>query len=108
MVFEMKEMLLTGRLNDFGKMLHEAYINKKRMNPHVSEGTIIDALYQKALDHGALGGKLCGAGGGGYLLIYCETDRQHEVRWELESMGGQFTDFAFDGLGLQTWRSRCR
>lgn len=108
LAYEMKEALLTARLNRFGEMLDEAYASKKRMNPHVAEGTIVDALYETAKEHGAIGGKLCGAGGGGYLLLYCETGRQNDVRRALEAIGGQFTDFAFDGYGLQTWRSRCR
>ena len=55
MVFEMKEALLKGRLDTFGRMLNEAYVNKKRMNPEVAQGTIIDELYAVALAHGALG-----------------------------------------------------
>lgn len=106
--YEMKEALLTGRLDDFGAALHTAYANKKRMNPHVAEGTSADLLYETARLHGAIGGKLCGAGGGGYLLLYCATDRQHDVRRSLEALGGRFSDFAFDGLGLQLWRTRCR
>jgi D-glycero-alpha-D-manno-heptose-7-phosphate kinase len=78
------------------------------MNPHVAEGTPADALYEAALKHGAVGGKLLGAGGGGYLLLFCETGKQHIVRRALEEMGGQFTDFAFDGYGLQIWRSATR
>jgi len=108
MVYDMKDALLTGRLDDFGEMLHEAYVNKKRMNPYISEGTPADLLYETARRHGAIGGKLCGAGGGGYLLLYCATDRQQEVRRALEELGGRFTDFAFDGFGLQVWRSHCR
>jgi D-glycero-alpha-D-manno-heptose-7-phosphate kinase len=108
MVYGMKEALLTGRLDDFGEMLHETYLNKKRMNPHIAEGTSADILYEAAREHGAIGGRLCGAGGGGYLLLYCRTDRQHEVRQSLEAIGGQFTDFAFDDLGLQMWRSASR
>jgi len=108
MAFEMKEALLTGALNRFGEMLHEAYMNKKMMNPHVADGTPADALYESACKHGVIGGKLLGAGGGGYLLLYCETGRQLEVRQALEAMGGQFTDFSFDGLGLQVWRSHSR
>ncbi|HVO78387.1 MAG TPA: GHMP kinase [Candidatus Bathyarchaeia archaeon] len=108
MVFEMKEALLTGNLERFGIMLHEAYMNKKRMNPRVSEGTPADALYEAALKHGTIGGKLLGAGGGGYLLLYCETGKQLAVRHALEEMGGQFADFSFDGCGLQVWRSCSR
>ena len=78
------------------------------MNPECAEGTIADQLYEQALAQGATGGKLLGAGGGGYLLLYCETDKQHDVRKALQALGGQFTDFAFDGLGLQAWRSQSR
>jgi D-glycero-alpha-D-manno-heptose-7-phosphate kinase len=108
MVYEMKEALLLGQLDRFGEMLHEAYENKKRMNPDIVADTPADVLYETARQHGAIGGKLCGAGGGGYLLLYCETGRQQEVRRELEKLGGQFTDFAFDGWGLQVWRSSSR
>ena len=107
MVFEMKEALLTGALERFGAMLHEAYMNKKLMNPHISEGTSADVLYETARKHGVIGGKLLGAGGGGYLLLFCETGKQFNVRRALEAMGGQFADFAFDGYGLQVWRSSC-
>ena len=108
MAFEMKEALLTGNLEHFGLMLHEAYLNKKRMNPKVAEGTPADALYEMALQHGTIGGKLLGAGGGGYLLLYCQTGKQLAVRRALEEMGGQFADFSFDGCGVQVWRSRAR
>src|SRR5262249_62043551 len=108
LAFEMKEALLRGRLDDFGQLLHEAYVNKKRMSPGVADGTNADLLYEEALTQGAAGGKLLGAGGGGYLLLYCETHRQHAVRQALTALGGQFTDFAFDDLGLQSWRSGSR
>jgi D-glycero-alpha-D-manno-heptose-7-phosphate kinase len=108
LVFEMKEAVLKGRLHDFGELLHDAYANKKRMNPDVAAGTICDRLYDEALAQGATGGKLLGAGGGGYLLLYVQTHRQHAVRQALTALGGQFTDFAFDDLGLQTWRSGSR
>jgi len=49
-----------------------------------------------------------GAGGGGYLLLYCETGKQLAVRRALEELGGKFADFSFDGSGLQVWRSCAR
>jgi len=107
MVFEMKEALLRGSLYEFGKLLHQAYENKRQMNPHASDRDI-DALYQLALDNGAIGGKLCGAGGGGYLLLFVEAFRRNDVRQALENAGGEFTDFSFDDHGLQVWRSTCR
>jgi D-glycero-alpha-D-manno-heptose-7-phosphate kinase len=108
MVFEMKEALLTGNLHRFGLLLHEAYLNKKRMNPRVAEGTTTDVLYDAARKSGVIGGKLLGAGGGGYLLLYCETGKQLAVRRALEQLGGQFTDFSFDECGVQVWRSCAR
>jgi D-glycero-alpha-D-manno-heptose-7-phosphate kinase len=108
LVYEMKEALLVGELDRFGELLHEAYMNKKRTNPHIVDGTPADLLYETARNHGAIGGKMPGAGGGGYLLLYCETGREHEVRRELEKLGGQVTDFAFEGWGLQVWRSHSK
>jgi D-glycero-alpha-D-manno-heptose-7-phosphate kinase len=108
MAYEMKEALLNSRLQDFGDMLHESYMNKKQINPDITEGTPTDLLYETARRHGAISGKLLGAGGRGYLLLYCQTDRLQEVGRALEEPGGQFTDFAFDGLGLQVWRSQWR
>jgi D-glycero-alpha-D-manno-heptose-7-phosphate kinase len=106
LAYKMKDVLLSGRLDEFGDILHESYVNKKRVNPHITAGTPADMLYDEARKHGASGGKLLGAGGGGYLMLYCETGRVQEVRRTLEGLGGQFTDFAFDGLGLQVWRSK--
>lgn len=104
MVDEMMEALLTGDLRGFGALLHEAYLNKLRMNPHVTTPAIVK-LYETARKNGAVGGKLCGAGGGGYLLLFVDSARRHDVRVALEAAGGQFTDFALDHHGLQVWRS---
>jgi D-glycero-alpha-D-manno-heptose-7-phosphate kinase len=108
MVFEMRDALVDGDLDRFGFLLHEAQVNKMRMNPHVTEGTAIDQMYEAARDAGALGGKLLGAGGGGYVAFYCPTNKQHEVRAVLEKMGASFSDFAFDTQGMQVWRSASR
>ncbi len=108
MVYEMREALVAGDLDRFGFLMHESYLNKLQMNPYVTDGTQIDAMYEAARHAGALGGKLLGAGGGGYLALFCPTDCQHEVRSELEPMGAVFTDFSFDTRGTQAWRSRSR
>lgn len=99
---DMKAALLQGRLRDFAALLHEGWDNKKRMatkisNPH------IDEMYEEARKHGALGGKITGAGGGGYMLFICEFDQKHKVAERLEHMGGQIVEFAFDYHGLRTW-----
>jgi len=100
---EMKNALLRRRLNEFGELLHYAWENKKKLsskitNPHIEE------MYEEARKAGALGGKISGAGGGGYLLLYCSFEKKHKVAERLRKMGGTITDFAFDSYGLQTWR----
>jgi D-glycero-alpha-D-manno-heptose-7-phosphate kinase len=102
---ELKNALLQARLDDFGRLLHEAWMNKKKMAKQITNDTI-DALYAAARKHGALGGKILGAGGGGYLLLYCEFDKKHIIAKELEKLGGQFVEFTFDHHGLQTWEVR--
>ncbi|MBD3185109.1 GHMP kinase, partial [Candidatus Poribacteria bacterium] len=63
----------------------------------------IESLFDLALKNGALGGKASGAGGGGCLIFYCNDDREHVVRKELQEAGCQVIDFNFDFDGLQTW-----
>ncbi len=98
----MKNALLQDHLSDFGQLLHEAWINKKRMAKQITNPSI-DFMYETARKHGALGGKILGAGGGGYLLLYCPFDRKHIIAEELEKVGGQAVEFTFDYHGLQTW-----
>jgi len=99
----MKNALLQRRLNEFGKMLHYAWENKKRMSDSISNSEI-EKMYEEARKAGALGGKITGAGGGGYMLLYCQFEKKHKVAERLKKMGGTITDFAFDPYGLQTWR----
>jgi len=110
MAFEMRDAVERGEFDVLGRMLQGAYEAKKRMNPHIAEGTPIERLFEVAREAGALGGKICGAGGGGYLLLYCRPERQPEVRAALERLGGQLARFSFDPSGVQanvggrTWR----
>lgn len=102
---ELKNALLKGKLNDFGALLNDAWINKKKMADQISDSHI-DELYEVARKHGALGGKISGAGGGGYMFFYCPFDQKHIVAEQLEKMGGQVVNFHFDLQGLQTWEIR--
>lgn len=102
---DLKNALLQGRLDDFGSLLHAAWLNKKKMakqisNPHIEE------LYEVAHTNGALGGKITGAGGGGYMFFYCEFGKKHIVSKKLEQHGAQVVDFNFEADGLQTWGVR--
>ena len=63
----------------------------------------IDELYEEALKAGAMGGKLLGAGGGGFLLLYCPYNVRHKVAARMEQMGGQLTDWNFELRGAQSW-----
>jgi D-glycero-alpha-D-manno-heptose-7-phosphate kinase len=100
--YEMKNSLLKGDLNDFGEMLHQCWESKKELAPDITNEQI-DKLYKKARSRGALGGRICGAGGGGYLLLYCESDKKHLVAEELEKLGAKAESFEFENKGLQIW-----
>jgi D-glycero-alpha-D-manno-heptose-7-phosphate kinase len=100
---DMKNALLRRRLDDFGELLDCAWQAKKQISTKISNPTI-DELYEVAQKTGALGGKITGAGGGGYILFYCCFERKHKVAEAMRSMGAIPTDFAFETHGLQTWR----
>jgi D-glycero-alpha-D-manno-heptose-7-phosphate kinase len=78
MAFQGSKYLSCGKLDDFGQLLHEAWMVKKTINSGISNDNI-DCMYETALKAGALGGKLLGAGGGGYLLLYVPTKYQRNV-----------------------------
>lgn len=99
---EMKNALLQRRVLDFGELLGVAWEQKKRMSPKISN-EFIDTAYDEARKHGALGGKVTGAGGGGFILLCCPFQRKHHVANALIAMGGQVTEFEFTSHGLTTW-----
>jgi len=99
-----KKALLTGRLHEFGELLAAGWEYKKRMSDRISNAAI-DEMYEEARKAGAVGGKITGAGGGGFLMLYCRFDRRHKVAECVERMGGKIVDFQFEEKGLQTWRT---
>lgn len=101
MAFAMRDALEAGEPDRLGAMLHEAFEAKKRMNPHVAEDTPIDAMLLAAREAGATGGKICGAGGGGYLMVHVAPPAQPPVRAALEALGGQLAPFAFRAEGVR-------
>ncbi|MGA8338252.1 MAG: hypothetical protein WB761_26200, partial [Solirubrobacteraceae bacterium] len=98
----MKDALLRGKLTDFGELLGTAWSYKKRMSPRIST-PLVDEAYQAALDHGALGGKITGAGGGGFMLFYCRPGYRHRVAARMREIGLPETEFAFEPEGLRSW-----
>ena len=85
MVDEAEKQLTEGRIDDFGRLLNEEWRLKREINGKVSNAEI-DDYYDKAIKAGALGGKLLGAGGGGFLLIYAQKEKQRAVRDALSNL----------------------
>ena len=92
---EMKQSLEQNQLEDFGRLLHENWLLKRELASKVSNSQI-DIIYDTAMKNGATGGKLLGAGGGGFLLFYCEKDKQKKLE---EVLGLQRFEFKFERDG---------
>lgn len=100
LVEPMKVALLAGELRVFGLLLHEGWQIKKRLSSRISN-VHIDEMYESARRNGALGGKITGAGGGGFLLLFCPQQHQQSVRKALVEMGAREMGFEFDFQGAQ-------
>jgi D-glycero-alpha-D-manno-heptose-7-phosphate kinase len=98
--WEIKQALEGGRLDDFGRLLDASWQRKKRLARNVTNA-VIDAAYAAAQAEGALGGKITGAGGGGFLLLYCAEEAQAGVRAALEGQGLQQVRCAFEFEGAR-------
>jgi D-glycero-alpha-D-manno-heptose-7-phosphate kinase len=99
---QMKNCLLKGHVQDFGDLLHAGWVNKKKLAAQITNPTI-DEMYEAARRAGALGGKLLGAGGGGYLLLYCPYLRKHLVAEAVSRLGAQVAGFMFEPRGVTGW-----
>jgi D-glycero-alpha-D-manno-heptose-7-phosphate kinase len=108
MAYEMRDVLEAGDVRSLGGLLREAYESKRRMNPHIADGTPIDRLLGEAGRAGAWGGKICGAGGGGYVLVACDPARRTDVHAALEAMGGRIAPFSFRRHGVEARTSAGR
>lgn len=90
---EMKEALLTGRIDRIGELLHEGFVYKKKMASSISN-PLIDRIYETALEAGALGGKVLGAGGGGFMVFYCPDFKRYQVMQSLAPFNGIFQNLS--------------
>ena len=97
---EVKNSLVTGDINGFGKLLHEHWLVKKSVSKQMSNPKI-DNWYQLALKNGALGGKIMGAGGGGFMLFCAENGQRKILRKAMEENGLRYMDFRFDWEGVK-------
>jgi len=98
---QMCDALRRENLEHFGELLHQGWMAKRRISSKISDDRI-DALYSLARAEGAVGGKITGAGGGGFLLLYCARSRQQDVRNAMREQGIQEMRFEFDDQGAQT------
>ncbi len=100
---EARRALLSGEIDSFGEITNRAWLSKRRMSDKISNSTL-DAMYERARRAGALGGKVSGAGGGGYMFFVTRFDAKKDVVDALHSAGCQIVDFSFEKHGVQSWR----
>ena len=97
--------LLRGELSKFGECLDRAWRLKRNFSSMISS-EYIDDIYNGALENGASGGKLLGAGGGGFFLFYVSPFKKHTLMSYLKSRNLRLQPFRFEPDGLKTWKSR--
>lgn len=85
LVPQLRDSLHDGDLTAFGRLLHENWLLKKGLASGIADDHI-NSIYDRALDNGAVGGKLLGAGGGGFLLFYCEEENHNRLRKALKEL----------------------
>ncbi len=98
----MKEALLRGRLNEFGAILDFGYQQKIKMAEGINN-SLMQEIYETAKAAGATGGKISGAGGGGFMIFYCPGTTKYKVIKSLERFGGVHRSYRFVEHGLTTW-----
>lgn len=98
----MKEALLKGEVNQVGEILHFGWQQKKAMAQGITNDSI-DLYYETAMNAGATGGKISGAGGGGFMIFYAPENHKFEVINSLESIGGKVLPYQFVQYGMVSW-----
>jgi len=99
-----KECLLKKELNKIGGLLHESWIKKKSLSDCISN-PYIDSLYELGMRNGALGGKLLGAGGSGYILFFVLPKKRNQFIKSIKQNNIEILDFNFDSKGTLVWSS---
>ena len=99
---KIKDCLLTNELETMGKLLQESWENKRKLSSQISNSQI-DYLYETGMKNGAYGGKLLGAGGGGYILFLHSPKKRNNLKKALEKAGGEILPFNFDFNGTKIW-----
>lgn len=98
----MKEALLKGRLHEIGEILDFGFHQKRKMAEGISND-MVEEIYETAKKAGATGGKISGAGGGGFMIFYCPGNSKYHVMETLVAFGGHCKSYQFVDHGLTTW-----
>ena len=101
-VDESVKLLRAMKIAEFGRLLHDAWEVKKSFSPYIAP-PIVDEIYARARQHGAWGGKITGAGGGGFMVFACPFDRRLELERALEGAGVRVRPFSFTTQGVHAW-----
>lgn len=105
LAYDMKKALLLGKLSEFGELLDAAWQNKKQMAEGISN-PMIDETYEQAKKAGAIGGKITGVGGGGFMFFLCEPSKRHALQEVLRQQDCQVINFNFVEEGARAWLVR--
>jgi D-glycero-alpha-D-manno-heptose-7-phosphate kinase len=100
----MKEALLRGQLHKIGEIFDFGHMHKKKMASKISNDHL-ETIYAEAMQHGATGGKISGAGGGGFMVFYCPGTTRYDVIKSLSKFEGKTIPFLFTEHGLTSWTS---
>ncbi|WP_029904127.1 dehydrogenase [Prevotella sp. 10(H)] len=105
--YEIKEAILKNNLDEIGHILHRGWTYKREMADGIST-PFFEEIYNTAIEAGASGGKISGAGGGGYVFFYCPGNTKFAVSKALEKLGGKVQQYSFTKKGLETWHIRSK
>lgn len=103
LTYQMRKALVQGKLHEFGELLHASWLNKKRVNPKAVT-PYLEELYEAARAQGAIGGKVTGAGGGGFFLLFSPFTKKGKITEAMVKLGAQPVPYLPDAMGLQTWQ----
>lgn len=100
--YEIKEAILKNQLDEIGHILHQGWTYKRNMAEGITT-PLFEEIYETAIKAGSTGGKISGAGGGGYVFFYCPGNTRYTVIKALENLGGKIQPYSFTKKGLETW-----
>jgi D-glycero-alpha-D-manno-heptose-7-phosphate kinase len=105
LTYDIRNYLLRGRLSDFGAALNDAWQFKRQYSSKITNNHI-DSIYEGAINNGAIGGKILGAGAGGFFIFYAAPFRKNALINYLKGQGIRIHPFKFESEGLRAWSVR--